>query len=204
MQISSNPYMNSSINITDNSKQNMKAKKELSVEEEIEKSSVEVSLSMGAQLILLMMESQQETSSNHKAQKDILDFLSGKVVDDNFSLENIGYEGKPITELSQEEASELIGENGFFGVEQTSSRVANFVLDFANDDIEKLEAGRKGIVQGFEDASKMYKGKLPEISYTTQAKTLEIIDAKIAELKASTSTQTNTEDVSTTKLDITV
>ena len=162
---------------------NANDKKELSVEEHIQKSAVEVSLSMGAQIILMAMEAQEKTTQSTDAQKTILDFLSGKKVSDDFNLSNTGYEGKPITELSQEEATDLVGDDGFFGIEQTSSRVADFVLGFSGNDLDKLEAGRKGIVQGFKEAEKMWGGELPQISYDTQARTLELIDAKIAELK---------------------
>lgn len=206
MQVNSNPYAQAKVNIFEDSNKNsvnQKQNKEISLEDEINKSAVEVSLSMGAQLILLMMEATKSTSDNSQAQKDILDFLSGKTIDDNFSLENIGYEGKPITELSEEEASKLVGEDGFFGVEQTSSRVANFVLEFSGDDLEKLQAGREGIVQGFKDASKMWQGELPEISHQTQKRTLELIDAKIAELKGDQGS-TKEKEVIPSKVDITV
>ena len=206
MQINTNPYAQANVNKFEDSSKSTTSKvkdDELSLEEEINKSAVEVSLSMGAQLILLMMEAQKTTSSNQQAQKDILDFLGGKEVSDNFSLENIGYEGKPITELSVEEASELVSDDGFFGVEQTSSRVANFVLGFSGDDLEKLQAGRDGIVQGFEDAQKMWGGELPEISHQTQKRTLELIDAKIAELQGTTTSTKEKEGVPT-KVDITV
>ena len=52
----------------------------------------------------------------------------------------------------------------------------------AQNDLAALQEARKGIVQGFEDAEKMWGGELPEISYQTQEKTLKIIDEKIAEL----------------------
>jgi hypothetical protein len=40
----------------------------------------------------------------------------------------------------------------------------------------------------------MWGGELPEISYKTQAKTLELIDAKIAELKADKETLPKEEE----------
>ncbi len=157
-------------------------KEELTVEEQIEKSSIEVSLSMNAQILLFAMDSSDQIKNNTSAQKDILSFLSGEHISDEFNLANTGYDGKPITELSKDEANELIGEDGFFGIEQTSQRVADFVFSFSGDDLEKLQKGREGIVLGFEQAEKMWGGELPQISYDTQAKTLELIDTKIAEL----------------------
>ena len=59
MQINTNPYTKVSINQSEDSNKNSLNKtknNEPSLEEEINKSSVEVSLSMGAQLILFMME----------------------------------------------------------------------------------------------------------------------------------------------------
>ncbi|NCD12016.1 MAG: hydrogenase, partial [Epsilonproteobacteria bacterium] len=44
---------------------------------------------------------------------------------DTFRLADIGYTGKPLSELSQSEASELVSEDGFFGIAQTSERIAN-------------------------------------------------------------------------------
>lgn len=188
MQINSNGYtqanekaiQNSNIKQEDSSK---KEKEELTLEQQMNKSAVEVSLSMNAQIILFTMNSGELTSKNTEAQSNILDFLSGKEVKGELSLKDIGYEGKPITELSKEEATDIIGENGFFGVNQTSKRVSDFVLNFSGDNLDILEKGREGIVQGFKDAEKMWGGELPQISYETQAKTLELIDAKIKELK---------------------
>jgi hypothetical protein len=200
MQINSNGYAqanetaikNSNIQQTQPLKNN--EEKELSAEEQINKSAVEVSLSMNAQIILFSMDSQELSKNNTKAQNDILGFLSGKELEGELSLKDIGYDGKPITELSKDEAGELVSENGFFGVDKTSQRVADFVFNFSGDNLDILEKGREGIVQGFEDAQKMWGGELPEISHQTQAKTLELLDARIAEIKGeSTSTSEEVE-----------
>jgi len=189
MQINSNGYTQANelakqnANIHQTHPSNKNNEKELTIEEQINKSAVEVSLSMNAQIILFAMDSKDLASNNAKAQNAILNFLSGKEIEGELSLKDIGYEGKPITELSQEEASELVSDEGFFGIAQTSQRVADFVFGFSGDNLDILEQGREGIVQGFEDAKKMWGDELPQISYDTQAKTLELIDAKIQELK---------------------
>lgn len=99
-----------------------------------------------------------------------------------FRLADIGYEGKPIGELTQDEAKALVAEDGFFGIAQTSARIADFVINGAGDDLEKLQAGRSGMLQGFLEAEAMWGEKLPEISYTTMQKALEKVDARIKEL----------------------
>lgn len=101
---------------------------------------------------------------------------------DTFSLADIGYTGKAIGELSQDEAKALVADDGFFGIAKTSERIADFVLSGAGDDVEKLKAGRSGMVQGFNEAESLWGGKLPEISYTTMQKALEKVDAKLSEL----------------------
>jgi hypothetical protein len=149
---------------------------------------------MNAQVILFSMNTASSMKENTIAQgaasfkisdeqQEVLDFLSGKSVNDGeMSLENIGYEGKPILELTPQEAQDLVSEDGFFGVEQTSNRVANFVFSFAGDDLELLQKGKEGIIQGFQEAEKLFGGKLPEISYETQNRTLALLDEKISSL----------------------
>lgn len=158
---------------------------------EIHNSAVNVSISMESIKVFLNIKSVELTQSNASAQNtlmnivnntEVYDFLSGKELDNGFSLKSIGYDGKPITELSTDEAKELVSDEGFFGVIETSSRVSSFVIGMAGDNVEGLQEARKGVVQGFEQAESMWGGTLPEISYETQAKTLEVIDAKIAEL----------------------
>ena len=94
---------------------------------------------------------------------------------------SLTYNGKPIAELSPEQAGELVSEDGYFGVDQTSQRIADFVIMGAGDDMERLKSGREGVLQGFKQAEEAWGSKLPDISYETLAKTLETIDEKIRE-----------------------
>ncbi len=112
--------------------------------------------------------------SEEQFAKDYQDFQ-------NF-LKDIGYTGGPIAELSQDEATALVSEDGFFGVEQTSQRIANFVISGADGDEELLRAGREGMIQGFEEAEKMWGGELPEISQETINKAIEMIDKAMYDL----------------------
>lgn len=163
--------------------------KEKSLEQTIKDSAYEVSLSMNAQIVLFALNASEMTKGSSIAQgalagsQEVLDFLSGKETEGGMNLSDIGYEGKPITDLTPEEANELISDDGFFGITQTSDRVANFVFSFSGDDVELLQKGREGVVQGFEEANKLFGGELPEISYKTQERTLALIDEKINSLK---------------------
>jgi len=97
-------------------------------------------------------------------------------------LNDIGYEGKSIAELSQDEASELVSEDGFFGVTQTSERIANFVINGSGGDESMMRAGREGMLQGFKEAEAMWGGELPEISQKTMQKALEMVDKAMYDL----------------------
>ena len=195
MQITSNGYTQSNENalqdlaayqdnLKDGALKNkQKMEQTVDIEKEINRSAVQVSISMNAQIILFAMDNKDLAQNTTEAQNNILNFLSGKEVEGQLSLSDLGYEGKPITELSPKEASELISYEGFFGVDQTSQRVADFVFSFS-DDLETIEKAREGIIQGFEEANKLWGGELPEISHETQAKTLELIDERISEMIA--------------------
>ena len=91
-------------------------------------------------------------------------------------LNDIGYAGKPIAELSQDEATALISEDGIFGIKQTSERIANFVIDGSGGDEDRMRAGREGMLQGFKDAEAMWGGELPEISQKTMQAATEMVD----------------------------
>ena len=181
---------NSGVNSSTTTKQ--PETKEKSLEEIVNDSATKVTISMNAQYIFFEMNASNVAKTNSLAQfgltgltdqqNDVLSFLNGGT-SDGLTLSDLGYQGKPILQLSQDEATQLVSEDGFFGVTQTSDRVAGFVLSFAGDDLELLQKGREGIVKGFEEAEKLFGGQLPEISYKTQERTLALIDEKIKSLK---------------------
>jgi len=97
-------------------------------------------------------------------------------------LKDIGYSGKPIADLSKNEAAELVSEDGFFGIDKTSERIASFVINGAGGDESKLRAGREGMLQGFKEAEEMWGGELPEISQKTMQKAIEMVDKAMYDL----------------------
>ena len=106
-----------------------------------------------------------------KDYEDFQSFLSG-----------IGYEGKPIAELSQDEAAQLVSEDGLFGIKQTSERIANFVINGSGGDEDRMRAGREGMLLGFAQAEQMWGGELPEISQKTMQAAIEMVDKAMYDL----------------------
>ena len=121
------------------------------------------------------LESIDASSDSFAVQNGLAHLISNA----DFDLNQLQYQGKPILEMSQEEAADLVSEDGYFGVTKTAERLAQFVILGAGDDLDKMQAGREGIIQGFKEAEKLWGGQLPEISYTTLASALEQIDERI-------------------------
>jgi len=178
----------------ENIQKNQVSKQEVEkpINEIINNSAAKVSISMNAQYILFEMNASKMAKDNtfgqltaSKIQQGVLDFLGGTAKIDGKTLEDIGYTGKPILELTQQEAEDLISEDGFLGIKKTSQRVADFAITLAGDDLGNLAKVREGVIKGFEEAEKMFGGQLPEISYKTQERTLALIDAKIESLQNS-------------------
>lgn len=97
-------------------------------------------------------------------------------------LQDIGYNGKPIAELSQDEAAKLVSEDGIFGVKQTSERIANFVIAGANGNEDLLRAGREGMLRGFKEAEDMLGDSLADISKQTMQASTEMVDKAMMDL----------------------
>jgi len=135
------------------------------LKEQIKQNTQTYSLNIEIIQIDISFKSSGETESDfEKNYQEFQDFLDG-----------IGYNGKAIADLSQDEAKELVSDNGFFGIDQTSQRIADFVIQGAGDNEDLLKAGLEGIMQGFNEAEKMWGEKLPEISYKTIDKAQELI-----------------------------
>lgn len=122
------------------------------------------------------------STTSFEAQGGIFDINKVKSLTQNLELDKLGYKGKPIGDLTPDEAKELVSEDGFFGVAKTSDRLADFVLSGGGDDVERLKSGREGIIKGFKDAEALWGDKLPDISYETLDKALQKIDKRIEEL----------------------
>jgi hypothetical protein len=138
-----------------------------------------------AYLVEYSLKIENYSSTNLQAQSAPFDITKVTDLLKSIDFQSIGYTGKAITDMNPTEAKQLVSEEGFFGVTQTSNRLADFVLNGGGDNLETLKAGREGIISGFNEAEKMWGGKLPDISYDTLTKALTKIDEKISSLGGS-------------------
>lgn len=86
-----------------------------------------------------------------------------------------------ISTISQEEAQELVADDGYFGIEQTSDRIVDLAIAIAGGDVSRLDAVKEGVEAGFNEALEAFGGTLPDISYDTYDAVLEKLDAWAAE-----------------------
>ena len=91
-----------------------------------------------------------------------------------------------LLELTPEEAQKLIGEDGYFGVEKTSQRLADMAIGVAGGDISKLDVMKQGLAQGFAAAKKAFGDWLPDISYATYDAAVKKLDEWAAGQQATT------------------
>ena len=79
--------------------------------------------------------------------------------------------------LTPEGAQELISEDGYFGVEQTSQRIVDFAINAFGNDPAKLTQMKDAIDKGFKEAADAFGGMLPEISHQTYAAIMDKLDS---------------------------
>lgn len=91
---------------------------------------------------------------------------------------NIAIDGGEIdlTTLTPEEAQDLIAEDGYFGVEQTSQRIFDLAVGIAGGDPTRLAAIKAGVEKGFQEAYEALGGWLPDISYDTYDAVMKKLD----------------------------
>ena len=93
----------------------------------------------------------------------------------DFKVAN-GDQETDISEITQAEATELIADDGYFGVDQTSDRIVDFAIAIAGGDPTRLDAIKEGVEKGFNEALDAFGGWLPDISYDTYDAVMNKLD----------------------------
>ena len=97
----------------------------------------------------------------------------------------------PLTDEMRAAAQEQIDEGGYFSVEATASRILDFAVAISGGDASRLGVLRGAIEQAFDNAERIWGGKLPEISQQTRAAVMEGLDQWAANGRASDITLLN-------------
>jgi len=86
--------------------------------------------------------------------------------------------------ITQDEASELISDDGYFGVDKTSERIFQFAVGIAGGDSSRIDAIKEGVDKGFQDALDAFGGWLPDISHDTYDAVMDKLDAWVADFQS--------------------
>lgn len=78
------------------------------------------------------------------------------------------------------QAQKDIADDGYWGVNQTSSRIVDFATALTGGDPDQIEKMRAAFEKGFKQATKTWGSKLPDISQQTYKAVMEKFD-KLAE-----------------------
>lgn len=81
-----------------------------------------------------------------------------------------------IDPATRAEASEMIGENGPYGIEAMSDTIVDFAIVISGGDKSKFDTLKAAIDKGFNEAEKALGG-LPEISMKTYDRIMEKLDS---------------------------
>jgi hypothetical protein len=111
----------------------------------------------------------------------VANLLKEQGIDTNIAT---GESQADIAALSPEEAQELVSDDGYFGVQQTSDRIFQFAVGITGGDPSRIDAIKEGVDKGFAEAKKAFGDWLPDISYETYDAVMNKLDDWVAESKA--------------------
>ena len=83
-----------------------------------------------------------------------------------------------------------IADDGYWGVDQTSSRIIDFANALTGGDPDKIEDMRAAFEKGFKKAAKTWGGNLPDISQRTYDAVMKKFDKMAEEAKKTTANAT--------------
>lgn len=124
----------------------------------------------------LKADSQSRTESFRKMVTDMLN-QQGFAVKNSDDMWRLLAKGDfTVDAKTAQEAKDAISENGEWGVNKTAQRMFDFAKAYAGDDEAKMEKMMNAFKKGFEQAEKLWGGKLPDISYQTYDKMYDLYD----------------------------
>ena len=85
-----------------------------------------------------------------------------------------------LSEADRAQAEELISEDGFFGVKQTTARIMDFAKALVGNDAgeDKIELMRDAVQKGFDEVARLFGGfeKLPDVTKQTHEAIMKAFD----------------------------
>lgn len=115
----------------------------------------------------LKSDAEQKTAQFRQMVESMLT-KQGKVFNQNDSIWKTLASGNfTVDKATQEAAAKEIGEDGYWGVNQTSDRILSFAEALTGGDPEKMEKMRDAFIKGYKQATGAWGKDLPSISGKT-------------------------------------
>jgi len=125
--------------------------------------------------------------TNHAAEavRKLVQSMLGKQDETGQGFWAIRASGKyTLSETDRAQAQELIGEDGFFGVKQTTARIMDFAKALVGEgaDEKRIELMRTAVQKGFNEVARMFGGfdRLPDVTKQTYEAIMKAFDEWIA------------------------
>lgn len=94
------------------------------------------------------------------------------------------YSSLNVDDATRAQAQKDIAEDGYWGVEQTSSRIFDFAMALSGGDAKTMEKMREAFQKGFKQATDAWGSELPEISQRTYGAVMQKFDDYAASMEA--------------------
>ena len=108
----------------------------------------------------------QEQANHNKQLQDLVDKLLSKQADKYTSLADM-FKNITVDPATAAQAQKDIGEDGYWGVNQTSDRLVEMAQALSGGNAEKADLMINAIKKGYEQAAKAWGGELPDICQQT-------------------------------------
>ncbi|MCI8791448.1 MAG: hypothetical protein HFG38_01435 [Eubacterium sp.] len=108
----------------------------------------------------------QEQANHNKQLQDLVDKLLSKQADKYTSLADM-FKNITVDPATAAQAQKDIGEDGYWGVNQTSDRLVEMAQALSGGDAEKADLMINAIKKGYDQAAKAWGGELPDICQQT-------------------------------------
>jgi len=122
----------------------------------------------------------QELWSNHEARVDsfrrMVETLLNQQAERQGLSQGWSIRDIEITPEMRAEANEMLGEGGYFSVEETASRILDFAVALSGGDPSRIDLLQGAVERAFGQAERMFGGELPQISHDTLAAIREGFD----------------------------
>lgn len=128
--------------------------------------------------IARLKEDAERRTSQLKSLVEKLLLKQGEKITDSTNIYELLRQGKvQVDDETRNQAQKDIAEDGYWGVNQTAERIVSFAKALTGSDPSKAEEMINAFQKGFDEATKTWGGKLPELCQKTYDKVMEDLTA---------------------------